>query len=341
QEQLVSYDFVTYSAMRTHARTYNQALKNGDRTESDYAYNDCLNLDNGIMGYIEISKIDLSLPIYHGSSESVLQKGIGHLEWSTLPTGDLGNHTVLTGHTGLPSAKLFTNLDQVVVGDSFSVTVLDQEYLYEVEELLVVEPHEVDALARDPEKDLVTLVTCTPYGVNSHRLLVQGILVDTIQLSFDFSDEEWYTAPGKTFLRIFLEFLMLCAVLLVAFVLNAHRFKPAPRPIYRVKYDRELDQDLYTNEEEFDNLPPPIDWRKCDKDLDRDLFEGKDNFREPLEDYQDLLKPSQFDLSKYDRILDRDLFEEQGYFPNAVHNDLSKYDRILDRDLFEDNKKEG
>lgn len=165
------------------ARAYNATLS-GDvesliaAQDGTSAYWDILNEVDGIMGIIEIPTLDLTLPIYHSTDESVLQKGVGHLEGSALPTGDVGNHTVLTGHTGLPSADLFTNLDQMVVGDRFYLEILDQVFTYEVINLYVVLPADTTELAAQADKDLVTLVTCTPYGVNSHRLLVQAQRVD-------------------------------------------------------------------------------------------------------------------------------------------------------------------
>ena len=132
----------------------------------------------GIMGYIEIPEIKCSLPIYHGTDASVLQIAIGHLEATSLPVGGAGSHCVLSGHRGLPSAKLFTHLDQLEVGDIFMLEVLNETLTYEVDQILIVLPHELDALQIVEGEDLCTLVTCTPYGVNSHRLLVRGHRVE-------------------------------------------------------------------------------------------------------------------------------------------------------------------
>ena len=126
------------------------------------------------MGYIEVPKIGCALPIYHGTDEGVLQIAIGHIQGTSLPTGGKGNHCVVSGHRGLPSAKLFTDLDQLIEGDVFLIRVLNEVLTYEVDQVLIVLPHELDALAFDPEQDYCTLVTCTPYGINSHRLLVRG-----------------------------------------------------------------------------------------------------------------------------------------------------------------------
>ena len=126
------------------------------------------------MGYIEITKIKVSLPIYHGTDDVVLQQAIGHLEWTSLPVGGEGTHCVLSGHRGLPSAKLFTNLDKLTVGDTFMLRVLNEVLTYEVDQILIVEPKDTEALQIVDGKDYCTLVTCTPYGINTHRLLVRG-----------------------------------------------------------------------------------------------------------------------------------------------------------------------
>ena len=173
-----------YDAMWDDAVAYNRSLL--DRS-TDYALTDAqkqqydalLNIDGtGIMGYIEIPTIKLSLPIYHGTEDSVLQIAAGHIEWSSLPTGGESTHCVLSGHRGLPSARLFTNLDQLVAGDRFVIRVLDEVMTYEVDQILIVEPEDVSTLTIEDGKDLCTLVTCTPYGVNSHRLLVRGHRVE-------------------------------------------------------------------------------------------------------------------------------------------------------------------
>ena len=142
-------------------------------------YNSQLDIDgSGVMGYIEIPTIKVSLPIYHGTSDDVLQVAVGHLEWSSLPVGGESTHCVLSGHRGLPSAKLFTNLDQLTEGDLFVIRTLDEVLTYEVDRILIVLPSELQALAAEEGKDLCTLVTCTPYGVNSHRMLVRGHRID-------------------------------------------------------------------------------------------------------------------------------------------------------------------
>ena len=142
---------------------------------AEESYDDLLNLHgSGLMGYVEIPKIDVNLPIYHGTSEDVLQKGIGHLVGSSLPIGGEGFHSVLTGHSGLAGAKLFSDLDQLAPGDTFFLHVLGETLAYEVTQINRVLPHETELLTALAGEDLCTLVTCTPYGVNSHRLLVRG-----------------------------------------------------------------------------------------------------------------------------------------------------------------------
>ena len=128
----------------------------------------------GIIGYVEIPEIRVSLPIYHGVDEAVLQIAAGHIEGSSLPVGGAGTHCVLSGHRGLPSARLFTDLDQLTEGDVFMLRVLDEVLTYEVDQIHIVEPHELQDLELVPGQDYCTLVTCTPYGINSHRLLVRG-----------------------------------------------------------------------------------------------------------------------------------------------------------------------
>ena len=170
------------------AQTYNENLS-GDPVHdpfvlgSGYAlpenYKEVLNISgDGIMGYIQIPKISVDLPIYHGTSEEVLEKGVGHIQNTSVPIGGNSTHSVLTGHTGLPNAELFTRLDELVVGDIFYIHVLNDILTYKVYEIKVVLPDNIDELRITSGEDLVTLVTCTPYGVNSHRLLVKAKRVE-------------------------------------------------------------------------------------------------------------------------------------------------------------------
>ena len=139
---------------------------------------------NGVMGIVKIPSIRVNLPIYHGTEESVLQTAIGHIEGSSLPIGGESTHAIISGHRGLPSAKLFTDLDKLEEGDYFMITVLDDTYTYEVDQIKIVDPDDFTYLQIEPGQDLVTLVTCTPYGVNTHRLLVRGHRVDNLPDDF-------------------------------------------------------------------------------------------------------------------------------------------------------------
>lgn len=183
-EQASNLDKEIYRAMWDNAVTYNTTLQTGTNKyrltdEQAEQYYKLLDLGNtGIMGYIEIPNLGVELPIYHGTSEAVLQIAVGHLEWTSLPTGGKSTHCVLSGHRGLPSAKLFTHLDKLVVGDTFMLRILDEVLTYEVDQILIVKPHEAKELQIVEGEDYCTLVTCTPYGVNSHRLLVRGHRVE-------------------------------------------------------------------------------------------------------------------------------------------------------------------
>ena len=170
--------------MLEDARAYNkEMLSNIDlidpfsqgETSLDARYESLLNMDgSGMMGYIRIPKIKVEIPIYHGTSESVLQAGVGHFWGTSLPVGGESTHTVLTGHRGLPTKTLFTNMDKLVKGDVFYIKVLDETLAYKVDQILTVLPEETDALSIVPGQDYATLVTCTPYAINTHRLLVRG-----------------------------------------------------------------------------------------------------------------------------------------------------------------------
>ena len=183
-ETVSQLDTAQYDEMWKAAQDYNRSLAQRETAfaltdEQKAAYESLLDVSGlGVMGYIEIPEIDCSLPIYHGTEESVLQVAVGHLEWSNLPVGGEGTRCVLSGHRGLPSAKLFTNLDKLAVGDTFLLRVLDEVLTYEVDQILIVEPEQVDALGIVPGEDYCTLVTCTPYGINTHRLLVRGHRVE-------------------------------------------------------------------------------------------------------------------------------------------------------------------
>ena len=183
-EAVANMDAEEYERMWNDAVEYNKALLSKSNRynmtdEQRKEYESVLDVTGtGIMGYIEIPSIDVSLPIYHGTNESVLQIAIGHIESSSLPVGGIGTHCVISGHRGLPSAKLFTDIDQLQNGDRFMIQVLDRTLTYEVDQVRIVLPSELQDLEIDPNQDYCTLVTCTPYGVNTHRLLVRGHRVE-------------------------------------------------------------------------------------------------------------------------------------------------------------------
>ena len=186
-ENVANLDNNQYDQLWEDARAYNQALPFRSNPyylseEQRAEYESLLDVSGlGVMGYIEIPEIDVSLPIYHGTEESVLQVAVGHLDWTSLPVGGESTHCVLSGHRGLPSAKLFTNLDKLREGDTFLLRILDEVLTYEVDQILIVEPQETAALRIVEGKDYCTLVTCTPYGINTHRLLVRGHRVDNAE----------------------------------------------------------------------------------------------------------------------------------------------------------------
>ena len=186
-EAVAELDDEDYEKMWQEAEAYNQKLSNQPNRwnlteEEEEEYNRILDIGGtGIMGYIEIPEIKVSLPIYHGTDEGVLQIAVGHIPGSSLPVGGIGTHSVVSGHRGLPSAKLFTNLDELDEGDVFMIRVLDETLTYEVDKISIVEPDDLTGLEIDPELDLCTLVTCTPYGVNSHRLLVRGHRIPNLE----------------------------------------------------------------------------------------------------------------------------------------------------------------
>ena len=185
-DAVANIDDEEYERIWNSAVAYNQELTrkpfnlNPEGADLD-VYNLLLDVTGtGIMGYIEIKSINCFLPIYHGTDEGVLQIAIGHIPGSSLPVGGESTHCVLSGHRGLPSARLFTDIDKLVEGDQFMIRTLDETLTYEVDQILIVLPEEVDALRIEEGKDLCTLVTCTPYGVNTHRLLVRGHRVETV-----------------------------------------------------------------------------------------------------------------------------------------------------------------
>jgi sortase A len=183
-EQVDDLSTEDYEAILQEARAYNEKLSALETPLYDYeqvaGYESILDITGtGIMGYVTIPTIDVQLPIYHGTSAEVLNIAIGHLQGTSLPVGGMGTHSVIMAHRGLPSAKLFSDLDELAVGDTFTVTVLNEVLTYEVCDIAIVLPDEIEKLAIEPGEDYVTLMTCTPYGVNTHRLLVRGKRIET------------------------------------------------------------------------------------------------------------------------------------------------------------------
>ena len=175
-----------YTAIFEKAYAYNNELYETDFPLRDYkqvsGYYDTLRVtDNDMIGYLKIDRIGVELPIYHGTSEEVLGKGVGHLEGSSLPVGGENTHSVMSAHRGLPSSKLFTDLDRVEKGDTFQVIILDQVLTYQVDFIKIIEPTDISDLQIIDGGDYCTLFTCTPYGINTHRLLVRGVRIETIK----------------------------------------------------------------------------------------------------------------------------------------------------------------
>ena len=176
-----------YSEYFSKADYYNQKIRNmsfpflNHKNIADEYYSTLDINGDGMMGYLTIEKIKVQLPIYHGTSDKVLNSAVGHVEGSSLPVGGKSTHAVMSAHRGLPSAKLFTNLDKVEVGDIFTIRILDRTITYQVDQILIVLPHETDNLNIVSGEDYCTLVTCTPYGINTHRMLVRGTRIENIE----------------------------------------------------------------------------------------------------------------------------------------------------------------
>jgi len=183
-DDVAAIDDGSRQALLEAAHEYNRKLlRDASRfrpsEEEKEAYLKQLDVSRGVMGILSISKIDVNLPIYHGTDEGVLQVGLGHMQGTSLPVGGTGTHSFITGHRGLPSSKLLSNLDKMAKGDTFALYIFGEILTYQVDDIQTVEPHMVEALDIDPDKDHCTLVTCTPYGINTHRLLVRGQRIES------------------------------------------------------------------------------------------------------------------------------------------------------------------
>lgn len=223
-------DETDYEALFAEAERYNERLRELGAPFSECeslssTYNRVLNVaGNGIIGYISIGKIGVELPIYHGTSDAVLNVAAGHLEGSSLPIGGESRHSVISAHRGLPSAKLFTDIDRLEVGDTFTITVLNQILTYEIDQILIVEPTQMEGLSITRGEDYCTLLTCTPYGINSHRLLVRGKRIENAQGAIVIHKEATKIPPYIVAPAVAIPILFLLLLL----SLLTYRKKPAP-----------------------------------------------------------------------------------------------------------------
>ena len=229
-KQVEKLDDSENKKMLKAARKYNKSLlKKSDHwklsKKDKKKYESLLDISGtGIMGYIEIPKIDCSLPIYHGTDEGALQIAIGHLEGSSLPVGGKSTHCVLSGHRGLPSARLFTDLDQMEEGDIFILNILGRKLAYEVDQIKVVLPEEMSDLEIEEGKDLCTLVTCTPYGINTHRLLVRGHRTEYVEKKVEEEQKEVQTK--KTDIRLMIAGgagILILIIIIIVIVIKRRR----------------------------------------------------------------------------------------------------------------------
>lgn len=221
KETVANLDETDYEKLFIEAKTYNKTLDEINNPfvnhEQVSNYKKVLDItDTGIMGYITIEKIKVKLPIYHGTTDAVLNIGSGHLEGSSLPVGGESTHSIITGHRGLPSSKLFTDLDKLELGNVFTVTVLNKVLTYEVDQILTVEPDEVDPLAIIEGEDYCTLMTCTPYGINSHRLLVRGTRTEATNPGIHVTPDAYVIDP--LIVRSIVVALMLFVLLMILLV---------------------------------------------------------------------------------------------------------------------------
>lgn len=218
-----------YTSYFEKANNYNKKLLAMKRPLLTYKnikdYNQILNLNgNGMIGYLTIDKIKVELPIYHGTSNEVLSKAVGHLEGTSLPVGGSGTHSVLSAHRGLPSFKLFTDLDKLELGDTFVINVLDQTLTYQIDKITIVKPNQVNDLKIEKDKDYVTLLTCTPYGINTHRLLVRGVRIENIN-----NKKIFVTTEGFKISKLVV--MPLVAIPLILILLLIILFKPIEKRI--------------------------------------------------------------------------------------------------------------
>ena len=250
-ETVANMDAADYERMLEEAEAYNRALltkpnRYNMTDEERKEYESILDVTGtGIMAYVEIPSIDVSLPIYHGTNEDVLQIAIGHIESSSFPVGGIGTHAVISGHRGLPSAKLFTDIDQLQNGDHFLIQVLDRTLTYEVDQIRIVLPSELQDLEIDPNQDYCTLVTCTPYGVNTHRLLVRGHRVENDKAEANVTAEAILLEPVIVAPLIAAPILLMLIIWL--FITTSKRAKR--KDAMRLEHERMLEEAIRKSDE--------------------------------------------------------------------------------------------
>lgn len=214
----------------SEAIVYNEQFKNtivvdpfSQEAESSVnsEYNEILNID-GTMGYIEIPKINVNLPIFHGTSEEVLKRGVGHIETTPLPIGGEGNHSVLSAHRGLPSAKLFTDLDKLEIDDVFMIKMLTETLVYRIDQIKVVEPTDTQYLQAEEGEDYITLITCTPYAINTHRMLVRGTRIDTDEYLASINNSN-LDSEKESVNYLFIFIIVVLVILIVIFIFRKAR----------------------------------------------------------------------------------------------------------------------
>lgn len=223
-----------YTEYFNKADEYNKKLLSMKRPLLTYKtiknYNEILNLNgHGMIGYLTIDKIKVELPIYHGTSSDVLSKAVGHLEGTSLPVGGKGTHSVLSAHRGLPSFRLFTDLDKLEIGDTFVIQVLDQTITYQIDKITIVKPNQVNDLKIDSNNDYVTLFTCTPYGINTHRLLVRGKRIENIENKKNFITTEGFKISTLVVMPIVALPIIFCLLIIIL-------LKPVEKKIDYQKY---------------------------------------------------------------------------------------------------------
>ena len=225
-QTVANLDKEDYERMLQEAQVYNRSLLTKSNRyifteEDEEEYNSILDVTGtGIMGYVEVPSIGISLPIYHGTEEAVLQTAIGHIEGTSFPVGGIGTHCAVSGHRGLPAARLFTDIDQLKEGDTFLIQVLDRTLTYEVDQIRIVLPTELQDLEIDPQEDYCTLITCTPYGINTHRLLVRGKRIENQAMEVNVVAEAIQLEPVLVAPLVAAPILLVLIILLLALTRN-------------------------------------------------------------------------------------------------------------------------